>query len=184
MLEKVVNSMKLPEIKWPIALIAFGLASTMLFAGYWLWQRSAVQGPLEEQLAAVSGVTAVELKNGRDEFSLKLSIKDDADFSLVGEEVNRVLEKAVPRQQIDITWEDTRNAQLTDVRAAVDLTLKEAQRRHEFVLMTDRIAQIAKQAGAAYRVGVGEQSIYVELRAGDNVLYDVLPIIQAGGEDR
>lgn len=176
--------MKLPEMKWSIVLVAFGLASAMLFAGYWMWQRSAVLAPLQEQLTTVSGVENVKISREQSGICVRLSIRNDADFAAVGEQVDQLLENSLPGQQVDIIWLDARSDALSSVRAAIDLSLKEAQRRHEFVVMSNRIAQIAQEANVEYRVGVGERAIYLELRAGDNVLYDVLPVIPAGGEGR
>jgi hypothetical protein len=179
---KVVSGVKFPKLKWPIVVISFAACLLMLFAGYWLWQRNAVSGPLQEQLASVPGVTNVVIDNSREGVKIELATDPDANFVQTAETVRTWLKENVSGTQPELIWQDNRDPNLKQVRDSLNFILREAEYRHEYVTMADRVQSALQHSDVQYQLGVDDQAIYLKLQQGDKVWLEVLPVISQGGE--
>lgn len=174
--------MKLPKLKWPVILLTFAICLAVLCSGYWLWQRNAIRGPLQQQLAAVPGVTSVALDSGRVGLTVRLAAPADVDFPQLAQNVQALIQQNISGRQPSIIWQDQRDQQLSDVRQQLNLVLREAQRTHEYVTMGERVAAALADRPVRYQLGADEQFIYLQLTADDAVWREVLPVIGPGGE--
>lgn len=173
--------MKLPKLKWPIVLLTFAVCLLVLFAGYWLWQHSAINGPLREQLAKIPGVSSVTMQNSRDGMKIELVASQNVDFVQTAAAVRSLVSKNVSGKT-EIVWKDDRSPNLAAARESINFVLREAQVRHEYVAMAERTSQTLQARGVAYQLGVDEYCIYLKLQDGDKVWLEVLPVIGPGGE--
>lgn len=178
---KVVSGMKLPKLTWPIVFLTFAVCLLVLFSGYWLWQRSAISGPLQGQLAKVPGVASVVMQNNRAGMRIELVASQNADFVQTAESVRNLVSQSTSGKA-EIVWKDDRSPNLAAARESINFILREAQVRHEYVAMAERTGQVLQARNIAYQLGVGEHCIYLKLQDGDKVWLEVLPVIGLGGE--
>jgi len=151
----------------------------LLFAGYWFWQRHAISQPLVEQLRNVPGVTDVQLERGRTGPQVKLSAAASIDFVQVAPEIRSLVDETA--KDAAIVWNNRSDDDLSAVRQSLDFILREAQTRHEYVAMQQRVADLLQREGLVYQLGVDERFIYLKLQQGDAIWLEMLPVIRQGG---
>ncbi len=171
--------MKLPRMKWPVVIVTLVITLPVLFAGYWFWQRHAINQPLVEQLRGIPGVNDVQIEQSRAGLQIKLAATASIDFVQVAPEIRSLVDETA--KGAAIVWNNQLDGELGEARQSLDFVLREAQIRHEYVAMQERVADSMKRQGLAYQLGVDERFIYLKLQQGDSVWLEMLPVIRQGG---
>lgn len=173
--------MRFPQLRWSVVATTFLVCAGILFGGHQLWRLNAVQKPLQNNISQIAGVAAVDIDQhtGR----IALSLEPEADFVQTASAVNRLLlEESMARVKPD--WIDAPSEALLSARNKLDLILREAQQRHEYVLMEQRLAASLADSQIVYQLGVDERWIYLCLQDESSTLLDVIPITNNGGDSR
>lgn len=171
--------MKLPKMKWPVVIITLAVTLPLLFAGYWFWQRHTINRPLADQLQEVPGIREVQLATGRSRLQIRLVAETAIDFTVVAPKIQTLVDETA--KGADIVWNNQPDGALAETRQSLDFILREAQIRHEYVSMQQRVADRLQQSGIVYQLGVDERFIYLKLQQGEQVWLEMLPVIRQGG---
>lgn len=174
-----MNGVKLPKMKWFIVVVTLAVSLPMLFGGYWLWQRHAINQPLIDQLRQVPGVNAVQLDKDRSGLRIDLVAEQSIDFVQTAPVVQALVDEVA--KGAEITWGNNSDAALAETRKTLDFILREAQIRHEYVTMLERVRTKLGPTDVVFQLGVDERFIYLKLQLDEQVWLETLPVINQGG---
>lgn len=174
--------MKLPRLKWPIVVFTFVACLLILFVGHWLWQRNAIDRPLLDRLSQIEGVSEAVLENGDHGPRIQLQVEQSIDFLVAAPKVQQVLRQN--QVTAEVIWPIDDVPELSTARRSLELILREAQVRQEYVLMGERVEQSMRSEPVSYQLGVDERFLYLKLQHENHVWLEVLPVISPGGGGR
>lgn len=169
--------MRLPKLNWLIVVVVLSATAGLLYVGHNEWQLRVIQNPLQEELAGIEGILSIELQQQKQATRLLISVNREAEFPQIARRVSRL----IGLKPYEIVWDDNPNSRLLEVREQLDLALQEARWQHQFVLLQQRIEEIAEYHGVEYQLGADEGYIYLSLLDGAYTLREAVPLLQVGG---
>lgn len=163
-----------------VGVMVFALA--LLIAAQYAYTLQRVERPLEERIGAVPGVRAVSVDTSRDPILIRVTLGPVDNLLQTYDEIRAAADDVLGGRAYEIRLADRRDARLVDDYYALNAILQEGIATGRFTDMVARVEAAAKELGLdSAKVYVDADRLYVELRAGDDYLYEVLP--RAGGAE-
>lgn len=168
------------NFNWLLVIVIAVLTGMLFYGVYEFWQINYQQRCLRQKLLQLPAIASLELHNQRGILQLDIEPCMEADFPTLAMQVKELLEQERPGQGIAVNWISRTDARLLQLRQQMELPLREAQRRHEYVLLSQRLQQIVADEPVTCQLGVDNSQIYLKLRSGDHQLVEAMLIIEAG----
>lgn len=164
--------------KLHVAAAAF-LLTLLLGLGARHAAHSASAGALQRDFAALSGVAraAVERHGGRTDIVLELGPVDD--LQAVYRQADMLRRARLPEDASQLIIKDRRTDALTEAYRRIHYAVYEGAATGAFTRMAEAVGEAAAQLAADVLVTVDDRYIYVQIAAGDDYLYEVVPVAKA-----
>lgn len=166
--------MNLRKLNWFVVILVLVISMACFYFGHQQWRIRIIDRPLEANIRAVAGVKDADCFSKGRETIITVELAEESSFPRVAAGLQKILNDQGSRATVN--WHQKPSAGLEEVRAKLNLVLAEAQWRHEFVLMQERLEGIALEAGLSYEVDVDESNIYLSLKEGEFALYETIPL--------
>ncbi len=157
--------------------IALIMTVAVLYAGQAIWHNYAVNLPLDKTLNGVDGVEKVTWDDSNsisDSINIYVTLNNTANLQKTYEEISKRIEKTLKNKQFNLEIKDTRSLELEQAYYDIHYYIQKAIVDGDFPLLEAKVQENASTTGAAAKVYVDEQYIYLQLAKKDSSLYAVV----------
>lgn len=161
-------------LKGSIALI---ITAACLFLGQAVWQSYAVDLPLDKALNDIDGVISVALDDSHkinDNTTIYVTLGDTANLQKTYKEISTKIEQTLKDDKYTLEIKDNRSPELEQTYYDIHLYIQKAIVDGDFPQLEAKVREKADLAGAAAKLYVDEQNIYLQLVKNDEFLYSVV----------
>ncbi|HAA34978.1 MAG TPA: hypothetical protein DCD97_06660 [Firmicutes bacterium] len=165
------------NLKWPVVIMVFLLTFASIYAvNYWRQQR-LIKEPLKEALLEIEAVEDISIKN-KQNTEILVTLGKVEDLSKTYKSIEEIMLLTYPENSFKITVIDRRNTYLESLYEKVHFSLMEGERLGNYTKMSKEVVRLLEQEQELgdYRLRVDQKRIYLQLAAGDNFLYEVVPL--------
>ena len=169
--------MKIKYIKLLRACIALVITIAGLYIGQAVWQNYAIDLPLDKALNDISGVEKVTWENSNninDAITIFVKLSNTANLQKTYKEINKKIEQTLKGRQYILEIQDNRSLELEQAYYDIHYYIQKAIVDGDFPLLEKKVQEKAASAGAAAKVYVDEQNIYLQLAKKDSYLDTVV----------
>lgn len=149
---------------------------SVLYAGQALWQKYAVDLPLDKTLKSINGVETVtwDESNMVDSMSIYVTLKDIADLQKTYAEINNKIEKTLKNDNYNLQIKDNRTLELDKAYYEIHYYIQKAIVDGDFPQLEEKAQEKAAAAGASVKVFVDAENIYLQMDKDNTSLYSVV----------
>lgn len=148
----------------------------LLFGGWYLYNSFALEQPLARAIAQVDGVASSHPVIGRDQVTVNLELKKDADIREVYGNVSRKGAAVVGSRELKINIDQNASPELEKLWSSVLFPVAEAMETRTYSKIPAALAELEKaNNGLAAQTNMDDTNVYITLRKGDDVKHVVLP---------
>ncbi|AEJ39841.1 hypothetical protein TPY_1660 [Sulfobacillus acidophilus TPY] len=168
------------SVKQLIVVFVTMLATFALLRGaQWVYLTTAVKSPLVQTMGSIPGVERVSLTpNGE----VTVVLNPSADLMTVYRQVEVVATQTLGHTPTGISMVNHANPALVQLANNVRFEVAQGEATGQYVAMKNQIQAMAAQSHSQATVELGNTHLYITLRQGSHVLYDVIPIVLGGGQ--
>lgn len=169
-----MNKKYLQLLKGCIALI---ITVAVLYTGQALWKNYAVDLPLDKTLNGVVGVEKVTWDDSgkiNDSINIYITLDNTANLQKTYEEINKKIEMTLKGRDYSLEIKDNRTAELDQAYYEVHYYIQKAIVDGDFPLLEEKVQEKAAVSGAAAKVYVDAQNIYLQMTKDNKSLYAVV----------
>lgn len=161
-----------------VALITLGVLSLAYFS----YETLGIRRPLVAAISNDPDVLSAEISQENGKTVIAVRLRQVHDLSETYKRIESTAEKYVSRDCLEIKVIDHRNEALEEIYMKVHYYLEEAAARGDYGSMIDSARPILDSSGlTGWHVMVDNGDIFVQLYAGPNYLYQVIPAAWARG---
>jgi hypothetical protein len=147
---------------------------SLLFGGWELYRNFGLVRPLEDQLMAAGAVEKVESVVNGQQREIKVTMKQVPSLQTAYESIEKIVHDSLgPQVTIEIV--DNHNEELAKTYRELQPTLYAGIAKGEFPTMIQNMQGQAKKDGVESNISMNDMFIFVELKKGDQYLYEVVP---------
>ncbi|HYE82854.1 MAG TPA: hypothetical protein VEG39_11915 [Clostridia bacterium] len=157
--------------------IALIITVAGLYIGQAVWQNYAVDLPLDKALHSIDGVKEVTWDNSNninDDIKIYATLDNTANLQKTYTEMSTKIEETLKNRQYTLHIKDNPTPELEQAYYDIHYFVQKAIIDGDFPLLDEKVREKAEAAGAAARVYVDEQNIYLQLNKDDSSLYSVV----------
>ncbi len=169
--------MKIKYIQLLKGCMAFIITVACLYIVQAVWQSYAIDLPIDTALNDIDGVLSVNLADGHkisDSTTIYVTLDNTANLQKTYKEINTKIEQTLKGSKYTLEIKDNRSPELEQIYYDVHYYIQKAIVDGDFPLLEAKIREKADSAGAAAKVYVDEQNIYLQLAKTDCILYSVV----------
>lgn len=175
--------MNLQQIRWPLVLLVLAVSLAGLFGAGYILKSQTVDQPVRELLAGTPQVESYNVQQIRGQTEVTVRFAGTVDLKEAYSQLDDNLRGIMKSVQYRLQVEDQRTPALERASERIDLYVAEGVVTGQFATMADRIEAEAAAVGAAARIGIDGERVYVTLTAPDGYLFSVTDRTGAhGGE--
>lgn len=173
----------LGNINWLAVILVTVLASGIILGSHWLYNRSALTGPLKTQLGEVSGVREVDLELERGTWVIRINVERVNSWEKLHGQLHGVIQVLLGTRPYTLQIEDSRTPLLEEALAEASFSLEEAVSTGRYTLLSEtREALKEGPEIQVARVSVVPGWVLVQLEEPRGYLYHSLPRPGSGWE--
>lgn len=157
--------------------IALIITIATLYIGQALWQNYTVDSPLDKALHGIGEIEKVawdNSKNINDVISIYITLGNTADIQKTYKEIKSKIEQTLKDRQYTLEIKDNRSPELEQVYYDIHYYIQKAIVDGDFPMLEEKALEKAGLAGAAVKVYVDEQNVYIQLTKSSSSLYSVV----------
>ncbi|MHB1391574.1 MAG: hypothetical protein ACYCYE_00570 [Clostridia bacterium] len=169
--------MRIKYIRFLKGCIALIITVAVLYVGQAIWHDYAVDLPLDKTLNGIDGVEKVtwdDSSNINDSINIYVTLNNTANLQKTHEEINNKIEKTLKNKEFNLEIKDNRSLELEQAYYDIHHYIQKAIVDGDFPLLEEKVQEKAGATGAAAKVYVDEQYIYLQLTKNDSSLYAVV----------
>jgi hypothetical protein len=169
--------MKIKYIQFLKGCIALIITVACLFIVQAVWQSYAVDLPLDKALNDIDGVISVTLDDSHkinDSTTIYVTLDNTANLQKIYKEISAKTEQTLKGSEYTLEIKDNRSPELEQTYYDIHYYIQKAIVDGDFPLLEAKVREKADLVGAAAKVYVDEQNIYVQLVKNDISLYSVV----------
>lgn len=155
-------------------LISFLVTACLLFGGWYVYGEQFVKKPIRDEIGKMSGVSLHELKVGRQQVNMVISLNDPKKFQSNYQQIKRIAAEKAGNKKVVIDFKPAENEMQT-IWEDIQLQIAEAIDLHQY----SRIQQVfeslkGKKVITDYVLRIDDEAIYIYMAKGDSPFYKVL----------
>lgn len=149
---------------------------SVLYAGQALWQKYAVDLPLDKTLKSIEGVETVtwDESNGFDSMNIYVTLKDIANLQKTYAEISKKAENTLKNDEYQIEIKDNRTPELEQAYYEIHYYIQKAVVDGDFPQLEEKAREKAAAAGASMKIFVDAENIYLQMDKNNASLYSVV----------
>jgi hypothetical protein len=162
----------------PIVFIAI-ISLAVLFGGWQAYQHYGLVSPIQTTLKQLKYVDGVKVDTGSPTvvtIQLNSNVKDlQYDYDVIVQDVQNEVGGTYAIKLLD-----RKNEDLTTLYESIQPVIGEGLVHGNYTEMMAAVDALAAKAGVDYRFTMDQHNVFVQLKKGNNFLYDVVPLHQGG----
>lgn len=166
--------MNLPNLRWPALVMTLVVSLTALFGAGFVVKNRTVGEPLKNVLTSAGKVESHRIERARHGYEITVLLKDTPDLSAAYRALDHEVVRILGDAPYTIKVEDRRNVELEELARRANLHVHEALVTGRFSAMAEKIEAEAAASGAAARLSVDGEHIYLQVHKQGAYLYSVL----------
>lgn len=168
--------MKIKYIQFLKGCIALIITVACLFMVQAVWQSYAVNLPLDKALNDIDGVLSVtvdEKDKLNDHTAIHVTLDNTANLQKIYKKISAKIDQTLKGGKYTLEIQDNRSRELEQAYYDIHFHIQKAIVDGDFPLLEEKVREKADLVGAAAKVYVDEQNIYLQLVKDDQFLYSV-----------
>lgn len=167
-------------VRAPVVVGVMAIVLALLIGAQYVFTVERIDRPLHDRIAAVAGVRSVRVDTSRDPIVVDVRLDPVPNLMETYAEIRQAADDVLAGRPYEIRVEDRRNEKLVDDYYSMNAIIQEGLATGRFTDMVARVEAAAKELGLdSAKVYVDSDRLFVQLRAGNAYLYEVLPRRQA-----
>lgn len=170
--------MKIKYIQLLKGCIALIITVACLYIGQAIWHDYAVDLPLDKTLQGIDGVEKVTWDDSskiNDSINIYVTLNNTSNLQKTYEEISDKIKNTLKNKKFNLEIMDNRTPELEQVYYDIHYYIQKAIVDGDFPLLAEKVREKAGVAGAAAKVYVDDQYIYLQLTKNNSSLYSVVP---------
>ncbi|MUG65047.1 MULTISPECIES: hypothetical protein [Paenibacillus] len=164
----------------PIALTVV-LSSVVLFGGWFLYQKLAVQSPLHQIVSTYDGVKNAHIDIKQDTVNLKLDLEPDTNLQGLVQKIQQEGTSVIGSKELKIDVEDHSSEELNEWWDRAMLSVAEAMDNRQYTGIQTSLEQLAQASPHLQaKASIDDKNVYVSLSDGKSAKFIILP--RQGGQ--
>lgn len=156
-----------------LALIAMVLTLGVLRGAQWMYTASAIKSPLVRTIGEIHGVRHVTVNPNGNVF---VSIRSGGNLMTVYQSVSAKATDVLGHAPSGIELNNSPTPALTSLANQSRFVVAQGEATGQYVTMKNALAKLAQQHRATAVVEMGSTHLYITLKSGHHVLYQVIPL--------
>lgn len=170
--------MRIKGLNIPLIFLSGCCFLGVLLLGQWTFQKYSVERPLIKEITAVDGVQEVLIKQDTKKMILEVKLQNIEGFPKTYNVINSLI-SAEQKSDLQIRLLDKRDEKLAQLWNQSQFIIYEAIVKGNYTAMSAKINSLMEQAKLdRWEISMDAQNIYLELHAGNNYLYEIVPRTQ------
>jgi hypothetical protein len=154
--------------------LSFFITACLLFGGWFVYGEQFVKKPIRDEVEKLNGVSLHEIKVGRQQVTMMISLQDPKKFQSNYQQIKRIAKEKAGNKKVVIDFKSAENEMQT-IWEDIQLQIAEAIDLHQY----SRIQQVfeslkGKKVITDYVLRIDEEAIYIYMTNGDSPFYKVL----------
>ncbi|MDF2872201.1 MAG: hypothetical protein K0R05_3776 [Anaerocolumna sp.] len=161
-------------LKGSIALI---ITVACLFIVQAVWQNYVVDLPIDKALNDIDGVLSVTMDDGHkmnESTAIYVTLDNTANLQKTYKEISTKIEQTLKGREYTLEIKDNRSPELEQAYYDIHYYIQKSIVDGDFPQLEVKVSEKADLAGAAAKVYVDEQNIYLQLVKNNSFLYSVV----------
>lgn len=159
------------------ALLAFVIASGLLFGGYFFYQAYAVDNPVEKGIAETEGVAEAAVETTRNRIDVTLRLTKNADLRSVYRHIADLVGERGSGRELSIKLEQDSSPGLEQIWHSALFDVAEAMENRKYGDLPGIMNRLGKEfPRLSTELSMDETAIYISLYLDDASLHKVLPL--------
>lgn len=157
--------------------IALIITVAGLYMGQVLWHNYVIDSPLDKALNNIDGVETVTLDGSNKINSntiIYVTLNNTANLQKTYEEISKKINQTLKSSRYTLEIKDNRSSELEQAYYDIHYYIQKAIVDGDFPMLEAKVQEKAGLVGAAAKVYVDEQNIYLQLTKKDSSLYTVV----------
>jgi hypothetical protein len=164
----------MPHFRPLVALFALALTLSVLFGGWMVYRSYGIVKPVQDALSHLPYVAAVHISPNDTAHSVEVALKPVNDLGAAYREILKIVQRYMGAgTAISIT--DQRSNALSTLYENEQPMIFEAIAKKNYTELVRQIAADSRHFGVQGKVTMDQNNIYIQLKKGENYLYDVVP---------
>ncbi|MGI5920267.1 MAG: hypothetical protein ACOX6I_00770 [Syntrophomonadaceae bacterium] len=165
------------EFKIFRAIAALVVVSALFFGSYWLYNQFGVEKPLADQINGITGVKKAVIDNQNHQLIIEVELGDVDNLQSTYAGLQKVIDKELKDKDYQLNIQDKRNPKLEKAYDNVQLIVYEALANNRYLWLQEEMTPRLKNID--HKIFVDQHNLYVQMKDGDNYLYEVISRGQA-----
>lgn len=165
--------MKNSEFRVAIAIIALITVFGLLWGGFTLYKKLAVEGPLAEGLKEIKAVSSVSIEKDK-VYVIEVKLDQVEDLQSVYESLVTTIEDTLNENEYKLVIKDNGNQALKELYKKLQPLIYESLANNKFVWLDETLAKTVND-NVVYKLFVDEENLYIQLIKDDSYMYKILP---------
>lgn len=157
--------------------MAFIITAACLFAIQAMWQTYAVDSPLDKTLKEIDGVANVALEDRqqtKDGTNITVTLNQIDNLQKTYHELSAKTEQTLKGSKYAIEIKDNRSEELDQAYYDIHYYIQKSMVDGDFPQLEQQVQEQAALIGAAAKIYVDKENIYLQLAKNDKFLYAVI----------
>lgn len=157
-----------------VALMTLILTLGILIGGYSLYTVYGIKKPVENRIAALASVSAVQIEKEKNQYYVEVKLGQVGDLQSVYTSLEEATNHRMAQGNYELKILDHRNDRLTELYGRLQPAIQQAIARQEYVWLDTRLSQETESLGMTYRLLVDEDNLYLQIADGSYYLYEIV----------
>lgn len=167
---------QLRTLRWPLVAVSLLVTLGALFAGGWAVRATTEDGPLGAFLAAQPAVSGHRLEHTGAVRRITVTLKDVHDLGQAYRDLDGGIRKLLGSAPYELAVTDRRTPALAEAFYRINPLVQEALATGRYAGVVEQVEARAAALGVTRaRVSIDAGRVYVQLHAGADYLYEILP---------
>lgn len=154
--------------------LSFFISACLLFGGWFLYGEQFVKKPIRDEIGKMKGVSLQELKVGRENVAITISLQDPKKFQSNYQEIKRIAKEKVGDKKVVIDFKSSEGVMQT-IWEENQLQIAEAIDLHQYSQIQQVFDNLkGKKVIKDYVLRIDDENIYIYMTNGDSPFYKVL----------
>lgn len=173
--------MNFKGVRYPVVAVTLVVTLVFLFGARWVYQRQALDRPLEAAVLAVPGVEEVVVGQRGDALVVRVRAGETPRLEDFVADLWRAIDRVQGGAGVELEISDSRTERLENVYHDLHFHVQEAVATGRYSELPARLEEVSAGTGLTRgRIFVGPDYVYLQLHQEEARLYEIIPRRAAG----